>query len=196
MNALIRDVEALLAPGERALWVGRPMTGFQLRKEDIALIPFSLMWGGFSFFWEFMAIKLALEAPHASAWIMPLFGLPFVLIGYQFILGRFISDMRRRSRTIFIITGERILSHGPKGTMAWKLAEIHDLTLSERKRGAGDIYFQGPVPELAGKVQKRFRGISMSARSPFELVANAKEAFSALVEAREKAMARNPSKHE
>jgi len=50
-----------LSSGEKLIWTGRPKTGIMLRSSDAFLIPFSLLWGGFSVFWELSV--MATDAP-------------------------------------------------------------------------------------------------------------------------------------
>ena len=45
-------IQPELTSGESILWAGQPNTRVIFHKEDLFLIPFSLMWGGFAIFWE------------------------------------------------------------------------------------------------------------------------------------------------
>jgi hypothetical protein len=94
----------LLLDGERIAWSGRPAGGILFTGRDPFLIPFSLFWGGFAIFWEWMV----LQAPKAPV-IMPLFGVPLVLVGLYFILGRFLVDAWLRSLTRYAVTNQRVL---------------------------------------------------------------------------------------
>jgi hypothetical protein len=50
-------LSAELRRSVKLLWSGRPRQGVFLHSRDAGMIPFSLMWGGFSFFWEFKAVS-------------------------------------------------------------------------------------------------------------------------------------------
>ena len=95
---------SLLGPGERLVWQGRPDRKlFVLRKSDIFLIPFSLMWGGFAIFWEISVLSTPDPLPFA------LFGLPFVAIGLYIMFGRFLVDAYVRHNTDYALTNKRAI---------------------------------------------------------------------------------------
>ena len=75
------SIDSQLRPGERVLWLGRPQ-GSLLTRDDIFLIPFSLVWLGGVIFWEATVIR-------GGTFFFALFGLPFVAIGLLVAVGRF-----------------------------------------------------------------------------------------------------------
>ena len=56
MSVISQDSVAAIQPellsGESILWAGQPNHRVVFHKEDVFLIPFSLLWGGFAIFWE------------------------------------------------------------------------------------------------------------------------------------------------
>jgi hypothetical protein len=86
---------------ERLLWSGMPRQGLVLHSSDIFLIPFSLLWAGFAFFWEAMVISSPPPGGGLFALIPALFGLPFVIVGIYILFGRFWVDARNRARTYY-----------------------------------------------------------------------------------------------
>jgi hypothetical protein len=132
------DFSSRLLRSEKIVWSGSPAQGLLLRVQDWMLIPFSLLWGGFAIFWE------------SSVWVMPapvlmrLWGVPFVLIGLYFIVGRFFVDAWARSATQYAVTNKRVLiaRSGPFSKfIALGLDQMQDATLSERADGSGTIRF-------------------------------------------------------
>ena len=113
-----------------------------MRAGDLFLIPFSLLWGGFAIFWEVSVI--AAGAPLGFM----LWGIPFVLFGLYMIIGRFWVEARKRARTVYGVTSERIIvlsSFMTRGIKSINIDTIADLSLTERIGGGGAIYF-GTVP--------------------------------------------------
>lgn len=96
-------VRAQLGLDETLLWSGRPATGVRLQPSDALMIPISLMWGGFAFFWEYMVVR-----GHAPFFFM-LWGIPFVLVGIYLIVGRFFWDAYQRGNTYYAVTNQRLL---------------------------------------------------------------------------------------
>ncbi|MBN1963572.1 MAG: PH domain-containing protein [Anaerolineae bacterium] len=92
-----------LNDGESILWLGQPDPHWLLSPDDMMLIPFSLLWGGFAIFWELSA--LGGGAPFSFA----LWGIPFVVVGQYLIWGRFLHKYLRYQRTYYAVTEQRAL---------------------------------------------------------------------------------------
>ncbi|MGO9460085.1 MAG: PH domain-containing protein [Rhodomicrobium sp.] len=134
-----------LGHGERLLWSGTPRQGIFFRPGDIFMVPFSLFWGGFAFFWEYNVI-----ISDKSQFFFTLFGIPFVLMGIYIIAGRFFLDSYQRSRTYYGVTDRRALILNGIVTRQLKsisLQNLNEISLTERSDGSGDISF-GSMPPI------------------------------------------------
>ena len=133
-------IQDQLASGERLLWSGHPLQGIIFRSSDAFLIPFSLMWGGFAFFWEYSVIST--KAP----FFFMLWGLPFEAIGLHFIFGRFLFDAKQRANTVYGVTDQRVIivSGGVNQKVkSLNLRTLSDLSLEDKQTGRGTISFGG-----------------------------------------------------
>lgn len=174
-QSIARELDA----GERLLWSGRPVQGVRLQRSDALFIPFSLLWGGFAFFWEFMVLR------DGAPLFFRLWGIPFVLVGIYLIVGRFFWDAWRRARTMYGVTDRRIiiLSNAPsRSTRTLNLKGLREVTLTERRDGSGDIVFG--MPPLFGWHSTRGGWPGTGARGPtFELVPRAREVYNVVRQA-------------
>ncbi len=131
-----------LSSGERLLWYGRPQQGPVLRPTDAFMIPFSLLWGGFSIFWE-ASVVIATAPSFFSLW-----GVPFVLIGLYMIIGRFFVDAYIRSKTYYAVTSERILIVSGmlnREVRSLSLKTLSDINLKLKGNGSGTILFGNSI---------------------------------------------------
>jgi hypothetical protein len=153
--------------------------------QDIFLIPFSLLWGGFALFAAFGTFTQA-KGPAFQT----LFLIPFVLIGLYMIAGRFVVDAWVRSGTRYALTNKRILilraAPFSKFT-ALNLDRLPEISLSESANGRGTIRFGPQAQWWSG------RGNNMSAWSPaldptpqFIAIENARSVFDQIQHATER----------
>jgi hypothetical protein len=134
-----------LASGERLLWSGRPQQGVVVRRADLFLIPFSLLWCGVAVFWE--ATVLTSKAPL----LFRLWGIPFVLVGLYLVVGRFLVDARQQGQTVYGLTDQNIVIVSGVRTRTVKrltLRTLSDVSLEERTDRRGTITF-GPTPRAS-----------------------------------------------
>jgi hypothetical protein len=141
------------------------------------------MWCGFAIFWE--ASVLNTKAPGLFA----LWGIPFVLIGIYFVIGRFLADALRRSRTFYGLTDQRVVIVGGllgRPVKSLDLATLPALQLAERSDRSGTISFgtltgstpewmAGSWPGAASQLPPRFEMIE-EARSVYDRVREAQRA--------------------
>lgn len=132
-------IQPELLSGESIHWAGMPNPNIIFHSDDWSAIPFSLLWGGFTIFWEAGALGYwgNTSGSHPAPFFFVLWGIPFVLIGQYMIWGRFVYDAWLRRRTYYAVTNRRVLLLQE----AWKrktqlifLEAIPDIT-----REGGDI---------------------------------------------------------
>jgi hypothetical protein len=146
-----RELAPDLAPGESVVWAGRPRRGIRFRLGDVVLVPFSLLWGGFSMFWEggvvYAFVTELRRGNSVAAFVLPLFlviGAVFVAMGQYIIWGRFVFDARRRARTFYGLTDSRalVLVRGKTRKLtAIPLLSHAWVELASEGRGRGTIHF-------------------------------------------------------
>ncbi len=181
MPAIPEEIGRELSAEEQINWSGQPRQGLVVRGTDAFLIPFSLLWCGFAIFWEINVIN----APNAPI-IFTLWGVPFVLVGIYFVVGRFITDAVQRSRTFYAVTTDRILIISGlfnRKIKSLDLRTLAEISLEERYRGEGTISFG------SGSTNGGFAawpGMGAHVAPCFDLVAEAKSVFEVIRDAQRK----------
>jgi hypothetical protein len=176
-------ISAELSSKEKLLWSGQPPSGFRLRAADAAMIPFSIMWGGFAILWECMVF---FKTPSR---LFALWGIPFVLVGLYLMIGRFFIDAYLRARTYYGITSNRILiiTKGlrPK-TVTLDISSLGNLSFAEKRNGGAVIEFGALTPfdgrnrgmqYWSGYASTRFE-LTEHGRQVYEIIRSAQEAIS------------------
>lgn len=145
-------IQAELGTREQVLWTGVPRKGFAFRKSDIAVIPFSIMWGGFAIFWEASVLR-------SNVLMMKLWGIPFVITGLYVMVGRFFVDRWQRDRTFYGVTNERVIIVTKnllgKQVKSLDLRTLHEITVDERSNKSGTITFGLSAPTSSAPIIKQ-----------------------------------------
>jgi hypothetical protein len=130
-----------LAAGEKVLWSGRPDSRRWFYPEDLVLVPFSVLWGGFAILWE--ASVLTATSAHEGGGeklLSSLWGIPFVLIGIYLVLGRVFARRWIRRCSLYVVTDRRILSFSPswKNRSRVKMIWLNSYPPLEKRPGRGN----------------------------------------------------------
>lgn len=135
------QAERVLQPGEQLLWAGEPDPAVRFTKADTFLVPFSILWAGFSVFWEAGVLSSG-GPPFFAVW-----GIPFLAMGFYVTIGRFIWKAHRKRRTTYLLTDRRaavLTSDGQLAEAPWRGSPRQ----VSRHRDAShvDVIFDSPIP--------------------------------------------------
>jgi hypothetical protein len=148
LYAIFRDE---LLRREEILWAGQPDPRILFSRSDIFSIPVGIAFTLFSIEWESETFKQALN-PSSKAdasWLLPLFGVPFVLIGLYLAVGRFFYKVWNKKRTYYAVTNKRILvvkNSRRRELRGAYLEAIPVINRSIRPDGHGTIIFGNTPP--------------------------------------------------
>lgn len=175
-----------LVSGEKVLWQGAPAGGIRFRRTDFILIPFGLAFFCFSLFWETTAVSIIGPGNHDQpliAMVFPLFGIPFILVGFYLVIGRFFWDAYSRKRSTYLLTNRRALIEttalGSK-LVSVTLADLGEIGLEQRGDGSGTVI-------LGQDTQVGYGENSRTKRAPrFEFIPDAQRVYKLVEGARTK----------
>ena len=142
-------VQPELASGENIVWAGRPVASVLFHKQDLYLIPFSLMWGGFAIFWEAGVTGFWGRSGNRAPAVFMLWGIPFVLIGQYLIWGRFVYAAWKKKRTYYAVTNRRVIVVQDGSSRRTSCAYLDTLPTLIKEAGpgaTGTLRFGQPEP--------------------------------------------------
>jgi hypothetical protein len=172
------EITAQLDADEKLLWSGRPGRGLALRSSDIIMIPFSLFWAGFAFFWEYEVVSSAKDS------FMMIWGIPFVLVGIYILFGRFIVDKMNRDKTSYGVTSKRvIIISGLFGRKVKSLntKSLSEISLEKKGDGSGTITFSPLASGFGWAQSSGWPGADKYAAPSFDMIPNAKEVYDLII---------------
>jgi hypothetical protein len=171
-----------LGPNERLLWSGRPRGGVRFRFPDLFLIPFFLVWAGIPASAAIGILRSGRGNP-----VEILFFVPFLVIGFYGLVGRFVVDAVRRRRTCYALTDSRILIQLDflgSYTRSIELDSLGDVTRKEHRDGSGSIVFGGVVAKPAWWEADWFYARGGNVPAEFELIEDVDQVYEQIRAAR------------
>jgi hypothetical protein len=135
-------VNAEVEPGEKVAWIGRPRWSRYILS-TLPIVLFAIPWTAFAVFWVVMASG---AGKAGGGWsLFPLFGVPFVLIGFSMLSSPFWAA-RRSGRVAYAVTDRRVILLEPVlfgGLRVISVSgdELGSMERVERADGSGDIIF-------------------------------------------------------
>jgi hypothetical protein len=137
-------VQPEMMSGERVYWAETPNPSVIFHSDDWAIVPFSLLWGGFAIFWEAGVLGYWGNGPRSGSpsLFMAIWGIPFIVMGQYMIWGRFLYDAWLKKRTYYAVTNRRVLvlQESWKRKMNWMFLEAIPTIESEGEM-TGTLWF-------------------------------------------------------
>ena len=137
-----------LKANEKAIWIGQPDPNV-IMKQGFKLYFFFIPWTLFALFWIYGASGFKMPTFNfengfdAFGTLFPLFGLPFVMIGFWG-LSSPVWAKRRAENTVYAITNQRLLllMFGKNSKIeSYYAKDVKQLERNEKLDGSGDLLF-------------------------------------------------------
>ena len=183
---------------ESVYWAGMPNPGVIFHSDDWAVVPFSLLWGGFAIFWEAGVLGYWRNSRGGPSVFMAIWGIPFIIIGQYMIWGRFLVDGWLKRRTYYGVTNRRVLivQEGWKRKMNWMFLEAIP-SIEREGDTTGTLWFGTKYPLLGSRGQNK-RSMSRFSVGDVPVFADVDEVDTVqrlVMELREKARKESGSSH-
>lgn len=130
-NPLKQELQKYINKEEQILWAERPKQGFIFSVGCLSVFGLGIIIS--MTFWMAIALFLAPDI------IMALFGIPFVLIGLYYSIGRFFHDRHIRKKMIYGLTNQRVFIKKGAQLSALDISAITDMKILKQKDDAGSI---------------------------------------------------------
>ncbi len=182
--------EGILDEGEEILWQGAPDGALDFSGFWSAQTLFALFFTGFSLFWIVTAYLMTGQLNDTVGRVInavfPLFGVPFLLIGLQLLIGRFWTDARRRRNSYYTLTNRAAyIGVDAKGKRSLERYEIGPETRLVLEAGdLGSVWFARAVHAMPRHVPQmrrsrtRIGGATQTIQSiGFERLSNARDVY-------------------
>ena len=150
----------LLTTSESILWTGRPIRGKLFHRQDMYMIPFSIVWFSFVIFWERSAIR-------SGQTFFIIWGVPFILVGLYIVFGRFFHQQLLKKNTYYAITTERILRIRGSRTDFLALNRVETMQQQRNRDGSGAIYFNSEAAAIRPYIRTRGFSSRPAGQEPF-----------------------------
>lgn len=125
-------IQQELGPDEKILWTGQPPQGVRFFWHDIIGIPFSI----FMFLVSLALFPFGYEKDAPVAYVFG--GVLGLIMIYSFI-NRFFIDKKRRRKTLYCLTNERILMMQKNDILSLNLNSELQVDIKQHSRGRGSI---------------------------------------------------------
>ena len=139
-------VENELGQDEALTWIGQPMPRF-FGMRSLSLFLFGIPCTAFALFWIVGAAGFEIpDFDEGFDWF-PLFGVPFVLIGFGMLSSPIWSRLKAR-KTVYVVTDRRaIMFDGGFSTTIRSFGpdRLDDIRRRQRRDGSGDLIFEKEI---------------------------------------------------
>jgi hypothetical protein len=145
---LHRRLNDEMRAGERIVWSGQPLPRLY-QWSSIGVVLFGIPWTAFAIFWIAAAGWGTWFSGHAAPGpfkLFPLFGVPFVLIGFG-MLSSPLWMSRAAKRTVYAITNQRAITiegqmFGRVKVQSFAPDRLLAMSRTQRPDGSGDLIFE------------------------------------------------------
>lgn len=136
-------VQDELEDGETVVWCGQPIVR-QLAMRTSPIVVFAIPWTAFAIFGMAGAADFKMPDFKQGADLFPLFGIPFLLIGFGMLSAPFWMG-RKAKKTVYVLTNRRaIIFDGGRSTRirSFESDRLNRIERKQRSDGSGDVIFE------------------------------------------------------